>query len=57
MSRGQSRAFGGTISRASMIPGGGLQVIDPYMMNNMFKDRFTYINTAKSAIEKQREFD
>lgn len=26
-------------------------------MNNIFKDRFSYINTAKTTIEKQREFD
>lgn len=26
-------------------------------MNNIFKDRFSYINTAKGTIEKQREFD
>jgi Ca2+-binding EF-hand superfamily protein len=26
-------------------------------MNNIFKDRFSYINTAKGNIEKQREFD
>ena len=26
-------------------------------MHNILKDRFTNINTAKSTIEKQREFD
>lgn len=59
-SRGQSRGFGGTMSRASMGAGGfgpGPGPVDPAMMNTMFKDRFSYINTAKGMIEKQREFD
>ena len=55
-SRGASRAFGGAISRASVGPGGfapgpgGAQ--DPVNMHSIFKDRFSYINTAKDTIEK-----
>lgn len=39
-SRGQSRALGGGASRASMNPAGN-------DVNQMFKDRFSNINTAK----------
>lgn len=39
------------MSRQSMNPNQ-----DPNL-NNMFKDRFSNINTAKATIEKQREFD
>ena len=46
------------MSRASVGPGGYGQGVggngDP---NSIFKDRFSYINTAKGQIEKQREFD
>ena len=50
-SRGnQSRAFNGAASRASMNPG-------PEGGNQMFKDRFSNINTAKVTIERQREYD
>ena len=48
------------MSRASMGGGGfgpGPGSVDPAAMNTMFKDRFSYINTAKGMIEKQREFD
>jgi len=50
MSRGASRAFGGgAISRASMAPGGGGgQGPDQAAMKNMFKDRFSNIDTAKA---------
>lgn len=52
-SRGQSRGFApgnpGAASRASMNQGA-----DP---NQMFKERFSNINTAKAQIERQREFD
>jgi hypothetical protein len=37
--------------------GPGPGSVDPAAMNTMFKDRFSYINTAKGMIEKQREFD
>jgi hypothetical protein len=30
---------------------------DPANLHSIFKDRFSYINTAKGTIEKQREFD
>lgn len=47
------------MSRASMGMGGGPANAtlggDP--MHTIFKDRFSYINTAKTTIEKQREFD
>ena len=61
-SRGASRAFGGGLSRASMGmgPGGPTGTMGPGSgdpMHTIFKDRFSYINTAKTTIEKQREFD
>ena len=46
-SRGQSQAFGG---RQSANPGDRNQ-------DQILKDRFSNINTAKAQIEKQREFD
>lgn len=57
-SRGQSRALGG-MSRASMNPGGYASGLGGQgeAMQNIFKDRFSYINTAKGTIEKQREFE
>ena len=57
-SRGQSRALGGAISRASVNPG-NIGSGDPNAppQHNIFKDRFSYVNTAKGIIEKQREFD
>lgn len=54
-SRGQSRGYnpnagvGGALSRSSVAP-----QQDP---NQMLKERFSSINTAKAQIEKQREFD
>jgi hypothetical protein len=48
------------MSRASVAPGGyatGPGGPDPANLNSIFKDRFSYINTAKGQIEKQREFD
>ena len=53
-SRGQSRGFAPSVagvgaSRASMNQPG-----DP---NQMFKERFSNINTAKAQIERQRELD
>jgi|LauGreDrversion4_2_1035121.scaffolds.fasta_scaffold224813_1 hypothetical protein len=37
--------------------GPGPGAVDLGAMNAIFKDRFSYINTAKGMIEKQREFD
>ena len=46
------------MSRASIGPGYGPGGMGPDPnMHNILKDRFTNINTAKSTIEKQREFD
>ena len=50
------------MSRASMNPGGfggagGGAAQDPTTLHSIFKDRFSYINTAKGTIEKQREFE
>ena len=51
-SRGQSLAFGGSASRAGNAGGASETNV-----NQMFKDRFSSVNTAKNQIEKQREFD
>lgn len=60
-SRGASRAYGAgaALSRASMGPGYMPNTTQPNgdPLNNIFKDRFSYINTAKTTIEKQREFE
>ena len=53
-SRGQSRAYGAGLGGV----GGVSRQGDPYSdQNKQLKDRFSNINTEKSQIEKQREFD